>query len=73
VRFADGFTAEHEAGEVVEPLEPSRLGIFGCGNSFSFSFAFSLTILFIYNEGGGGGLFVAGHEQRELKDHRTVA
>ena len=53
--------------------KPSRLGIFGCGNSFSFSFAFSLTILFIYNEGGGGGLFVAGHEQRELKDHRTVA
>ena len=52
--------------------KPSRLGIFGGGNSFSFSFAFSLTILFIYNEGDGCGLFVPV-TNNGLKDHRTVA
>jgi hypothetical protein len=53
---------------------PSRLDIFSCGNSFSFSFAFSLTILFLHakNERVDGVLFIEGHEQRRLKDHRTV-
>jgi hypothetical protein len=81
VCFADGFAAKHEACEVVEPYSQERLD--GEQNHLDWTFSAVVTpsrsaSLFrsqfssIYNEGGGGGLLVAGHEQRELKYHRTI-
>ncbi len=86
--FRGWFSAKHEAGEVVEIYSqacldgdweqihldwtfsvvetPSR-----SASLFRSQFC-SYRFIHIKNERGVGVLFVAGHEQRELKYHRTV-